>query len=166
MPADDVRPRNKHRRLRMLRTVCHEHPAMTGPAAQHSPVVTPHRRGVARLADGAGVLGAVFAALCCAGTPFIVSGLALVGLSFLRRDAILWPLMLVSLLLAMWGFWHGYRLHGSRWPMLLGFVGGASLAAGVIVVHGFPARQMIDGGAVVLLVATIWNLRLRRACAA
>jgi mercuric ion transport protein len=47
--------------------------------------------------DGGGVLGAVFAALCCAGTPLIVSGLATVGLSALRLDAIPWPLMLVSL---------------------------------------------------------------------
>jgi hypothetical protein len=36
-------------------------------------------------ADGAGVLGAVFAVLCCAGTPLIVSALAGVGLSGLRN---------------------------------------------------------------------------------
>ena len=65
-----------------------------------------------RLVDGSGVLGAVFAALCCAGTPFIVSGLAALGLSALRSDAILWPLMLVSLGVALWGFWQGRRLHG------------------------------------------------------
>ena len=117
-----------------------------------------------RLADGGGALGAVFAALCCAGTPFIVSALAALGLSALRSDAILWPLMLVSLAVALWGFWQGRRLHGRAGPLVAAAIGGLSLAAGVIVVHGFPAMQMIWGGAAVLLAATIWNVRLRAAC--
>jgi MerC mercury resistance protein len=121
-------------------------------------------RGVAALAHRAGVFGAVLATLCCAGTPFIVSGLAILGLSFLQQDAILWPLMLASVLMAVWGFWQGYLLHGARRPMSLGLVGGASPAAGVIVIHGFPAMQMIYGGAPALIVVTAWNLRLRRAC--
>src|SRR5437879_476074 len=37
-------------------------------------------RGRARFADAAGVAGAVAAALCCAGTPFIVGALAAIGL--------------------------------------------------------------------------------------
>ena len=122
----------------------------------------PATRG-ARLADGAGVLGAVFAALCCAGTPFIVAGLAAVGLGVLRRDAILWPLMLASLLVALWGFWQGARMHGRTGPLWLGAAGAVSLAAGVIVVHGPPAMQMIYGGAVALVLATGWNLLARRA---
>ena len=121
--------------------------------------------GALRLVDGGGVLGAVFAALCCAGTPLIVSGLAAVGLSALRSDAILWPLMLVSLGVALWGFWQGRRLHRRSGPLVAATVAGLSLAAGVIVVHGFPAMQMIWGGAAVLLAATIWNVRLRAACA-
>lgn len=117
----------------------------------------------ARLADGAGVLGAVFAALCCAGLPLIVSGLAAVGLSFLRRDAILWPLMFVSLAVALWGFWQGRRTHGSAGPLALAAVGAVSLVAGVVFVHGFPAKQMIWAGAAALVVATGWNVRARRA---
>ena len=54
------------------------------------------------IADVAGVLGAAAAALCCAGTPFIVAGLTALGLSFLRRDAILWPIMIASLGVAQW----------------------------------------------------------------
>jgi hypothetical protein len=117
-----------------------------------------------RVADSGGVIGAVLTALCCAGTPFIVGGLAAVSLSSLRSDAILWPLMLGSLGVALWGFWQGWRLHRDAGPMIAGAIGGASLAAGVIVVHGFPAMQMIWGGAAVLLAATIWNVRLRAAC--
>ena len=69
-----------------------------------------------RFADGAGVVGAVFAALCCAGLPLIVSVLASVGLSFLRTDAILLPLMALSLAVALWGFWDGCRMHGRQDP--------------------------------------------------
>ena len=116
-----------------------------------------------RIADSAGVLGAIVAALCCAGTPIIVGALAAVGLGFLRKDAILWPVMLVSLLVALWGFWRGFRSHGSVGPVLVGIAGAVSLASGVMVVHGFPAMQMIYGGAIALIVATFWNVWARRA---
>ena len=117
-----------------------------------------------RFADGAGVGGAVFAALCCAGLPLIVSVLATVGLSFLRTDAILLPLMALSLAIAIWGFWGGRRMHGASGPLLLALVGSVALVAGVIVIHGFPAKQVIGAGAIALIAATLWNVRLRRAC--
>jgi mercuric ion transport protein len=115
----------------------------------------------ARLADFGGTLGAVFAALCCAGTPFIVSGLAAVGLSFLRRDAVLWPLMIASLIAALWGFWRSRRDQRSWGPFLLALVSSATLSAGVIVIHGFPAMQMIWSAVVGLLLAVVWNRRSR-----
>lgn len=116
-----------------------------------------------QVADSAGVVGAIFAALCCAGTPIIASALAATGLSFLRRDAILWPLMLASLAVALWGFGRGLRLHRARGPIVLGGLGALSLALGVIAVHGPPAMQMIYGGAVALVLATVWNIRARHA---
>lgn len=121
---------------------------------------------VARLADGAGVLGASFAALCCAGTPLIVSALAAVGLGFLRNDAILWPLMFASLAVALWGFWRGRGVHGSAGPLALAVAGGAALVAGVVFIHGFSAKPVIWAGAVALLGATVWNVAGRRRCAA
>jgi mercuric ion transport protein len=124
----------------------------------------PPRRSLGvRAADGAGAAGAIVAALCCAGTPIIVGALAAVGLGFLRKDAILWPVMLVSLLVALWGFWQGFRLHRKAGPLTLGIGGAVALACGVIVVHGFPAMQMIYGGAIALVVATFWNVWARRA---
>ena len=117
-----------------------------------------------RFADGAGVLGAVFAALCCAGLPLIVSVLAAVGLSFLRSDAILLPLMAISLAIALWGFWGGRRLHGASGPLLLALAGSVALVAGVVIIHGFPAKQVIGVGAIALIAATLWNVQLRRAC--
>jgi mercuric ion transport protein len=119
----------------------------------------------ARVADTAGVLGGVFAALCCAGTPLIVGALAAVGLGFLRNDAILWPLMFASLSIALWGFWTGRRAHGSAGPLVLAVVGAVALVAGVVFIHGFPAKQVIWAGAAALLVATAWNVGARRRCA-
>jgi mercuric ion transport protein len=113
--------------------------------------------------DSAGVFGAIVAALCCAGTPIILAALAAVGLSFLRKDAILWPLMLGSLLVALWGFWRGFQAHRRAGPIVLGLIGAVSLASGVILVHGFPAMQMIYGGAVALMLASAWNVWARRA---
>jgi len=123
-------------------------------------------RGVSRAirwADSAGVLGAVFAALCCAGAPVIVSVLAAVGLSALRRDAILWPLMAVSLGVALWGFWAECRTRGATGPFALAAVGAVALVAGVVFVHGAPARALIDAGALALVAATLWNVVTRAA---
>ena len=117
-----------------------------------------------QLTDAAGTLGAIVAALCCAGTPLIVAALAATGLSALRKDAILWPVMLVSLAVAIWGYWQGHRLHHVWAPLIVGIIGAVSLALGVIVVHGFPAMQMIYGGAMLLVVATIWNIVARTGC--
>ena len=118
-----------------------------------------------QLTDAAGALGAIAAALCCAGTPLIVAALAATGLSALRRDAILWPIMLVSLAVALWGYWQGHRLHRAWGPLTVGVLGAVSLALGVIVVHGFPAMQMIYGGAMLLVAATVSNIAARKRCA-
>jgi mercuric ion transport protein len=114
-----------------------------------------------KFADVAGVLGAVFAALCCAGTPFIVAGLAALGLSFMRRDAILWPLMLASLLIALLGFWRGRQMHGRAGPFVVALVSAMVLVAGVIFVHGFPALEMIWTSVAAFIGATAWNVVLR-----
>ena len=117
-----------------------------------------------QLTDAAGALGAIVAALCCAGTPLIVAALAATGLSALRKDAILWPVMLVSLAVAIWGYWQGHRLHHAWAPLIVGVIGAVSLALGVIVVHGFPAMPMIYAGAMLLVAATIWNIVARKRC--
>ena len=118
----------------------------------------------AQLTDAAGAFGAIIAALCCAGTPVIVAALSAMGLLALRKDAILWPIVLVSLLMAMWGYWQGYRSHAVLGPLIFGTIGAVSLALGVIVVHGFPAMEMIYGGAVLLIAATAWNMVARQRC--
>ena len=123
---------------------------------------SPRQSVFARFADWAGVLGATFAALCCAGIPFILAGLAALGLSFLKRDAILWPLMIASLLVALWGFWRGFQFHARIGPLILASIASVVLVAGVIFVHGFPAMEMIWSAIAALVMATAWNILLRR----
>jgi len=118
----------------------------------------------AHLADAAGALGAIVAALCCAGTPVVIAALTATGLLALRKDAILWPIMLACLAVAIWGYWRGHRFHHSLGPLIVGITGAVSLALGVIVVHGFPAMPMIYGGATLLVAATAWNIVARRRC--
>ncbi|MBL8984441.1 MAG: MerC domain-containing protein [Gemmatimonadetes bacterium] len=118
----------------------------------------------AGIRDAAGVFGAILAALCCAGTPFIMAGLTALGLGFLRKDGILWPVMLLSLAVAVTGFWRGARTHGHWGPFGIGGAGAISLAAGVIIVHGFPAMEMIYVGAAALVIAAGWNSYARRHC--
>lgn len=113
--------------------------------------------------DASGVLGAIVAALCCAGNQLIIAGLSAVGLSFLRRDGILWPLMLLALGTAVGGFRQGQRMHGRRGPLVVGGLGALAVATGVIIVHGFPAMEMIYGGSIALVAAAVWNALARGA---
>ena len=121
-------------------------------------------QAVSRFAGGAGVVAASCAALCCAGAPIILSVLAATGLGFLRNDAILIPVIGVALLIALWGFWMGRHAHGSVRPFMLGVIGSVALIAGVVFIHGVPAKVLIGAGALILLAAAIWNARLPRAC--
>lgn len=109
-----------------------------------------------RVADGAGVAGALFAAFCCAGAPVIVGALGAVGLAFLRNDAILLPLLALSLALAWWGFAKGRSQHGAAGPLVLGVLGGLGLVAGILT-----TKWLIGVGSVLLVGATVWNVAAR-----
>jgi mercuric ion transport protein len=115
-----------------------------------------------RWMDGAGTLGAVFAALCCMGVPAIVGVLGALGLTWLRQDALLWPLMFLSLAVALWGLARDRRQHDATGPLVLGAIGAVALVAGVVFVHGTPARLLIYGGAIALVVGSGWNVVVRR----
>jgi mercuric ion transport protein len=113
-------------------------------------------------ADSAGVIGAVLAALCCMGAPIIVGALTAVGLGWIRSDAILWPLMFLSLGVALGGLSSDRRRHRTAGPLVIASVGAIALVAGVVFVHGPPARVLIYAGAIALVVATLWNIVVRR----
>lgn len=126
--------------------------------------MTSVRRDAGRFAGGAGVVAATCAALCCAGAPIILSVLSAAGLSFLRNDAILLPVIVVAIALALWAFWRRKRVHRVSGPLVFGTVGGIMLVAGVGVLHGMVAKACIGAGTVLLFAAAIWNARLPVAC--
>lgn len=110
------------------------------------PTDTPPSSAAGQIADSGGVLGAIFAALCCADTSFIITALATVGLGFLKNDVILWPLMFASLAVALWSFWIGRRLHGLTGPRVVAVVGAIALVAGIVVIHGLSRDSSdLDG---------------------
>jgi hypothetical protein len=121
-------------------------------------------RAVSAYAGGAGAVAATCAALCCAGAPIIVSVLAATGLSFLRNDAILLPVIAIAITIALYGFAKGRGLHGSSAPLVIGIPGSVALIAGVVVLHGIVSKVAIGSGALALLAATIVNARLGARC--
>lgn len=123
-------------------------------------------KDVGRLAGVGGVVAATCAAFCCAGAPIIVSMLAAAGLSFLRNDALLLPVIGVALAVALWGFWRRRRTHRSLGPFVVGLIGSVALVAGVVVLHGMLAKMFMAAGSLALLSAAIWNALLPNACVA
>ena len=113
-----------------------------------------------RRASLAGLFGSGFALLCCAGVAPVLGLLAAIGLGFLIRDAVLVPLLIVALGVTGWGLWQGRRCHGRGSPLLFG-LGGAALAVGGLYL--WVPLAFVGFAAVIL--ASVWNLRLLRACA-
>ena len=72
--------------------------------------------------------------------------------------------MIASILVAVWGMWLGYRAHRSALPLAVGAASGAALVAGVIFVHGFPAKELIYAGSAGLIAASILNASRRSRC--
>jgi len=74
-----------------------------------------------------GIVGAAFAALCCLGIPAVLGIVTSIGAGFLIHDAILLPLLVLSLLVTLWGLSSGWRRHHKPTAILVGVVGGIGL---------------------------------------
>ena len=106
-----------------------------------------------------GSLGSTFAALCCAGVPAVLGALSAAGLGFLVNDLILFPLLALFLGLALWSLRNGVSCHGFQSVLVLGWIGAGLMVSGIIF---FPV--LIYAGALVMVVASIWNaLAIRQA---
>ena len=99
-----------------------------------------------------GSLGAAFAALCCAGVPAVLGALSAAGLGVLINDAILLPLVLLSLGVGLWGLGRGTARHG-----LLGVPALGSLGAALLVVGIFLSPLLVYAGSAAMLGAALWN---------
>lgn len=109
--------------------------------------------------DKAGIFGATFAALCCLGIPAVLSVVTAIGLGFLINDAVLLPLLVLSLAITLWGLASGWRRHHVPAPLIVGVAG----AIGLFVfsfVHQSRAFAIVS--IVALVIASGWNVMVLR----
>lgn len=96
----------------------------------------PEASGREGTAVGVGAaLVTLVAVLCCAGVPVLLSFVGAIGLGVLIKQHLLFPLMVGSLLLGVWGAYRSYRNH--RNPLVLGGYVASALAipVGMKVYH-------------------------------
>ncbi len=77
--------------------------------------------------DKVGILGAAFAALCCLGISAVLSVVSAIGLGFLIHDAVLLPLLIMSLLVMLWGLFSGWKRHRQPAVLIVGMIAALSL---------------------------------------
>jgi len=70
-------------------------------------------RQIDQIGVGGSLFGSFFAGLCCLGSAALMSILSAFGLTFLVNNAILQPILIVFLLLAVFGLVLGVRYHGN-----------------------------------------------------
>ena len=63
-----------------------------------------------------GLFGTGFAAACCLGLPLALSALSAAGLSFLAKDAYLFPVFVGFLILTIWLLYRSCKTHDNRKP--------------------------------------------------
>jgi mercuric ion transport protein len=105
-------------------------------------------------ASFSGLLGSVFAALCCIGFPVLVGLLGTIGAGFLINDKFLFPLLALSLSLSLYGLISAYKKRHHLWPLILGIMGGAIIFPSI-----FYWSAGVYIGLMALLLATIKNIR-------
>lgn len=107
--------------------------------------------------DKIGIGGAAFAALCCLGLPALLSIVSSIGLGFLVNDAVLLPLLAISLLLTLWGLYSGTRHHHHWSAFGIGVIG--AVLMGLSIWHGKGVYAGI--GIAALVLASLLNIVLR-----
>ncbi len=143
-------------------------PALTQPLAHNhrkmaimirNPSEHPPSEFWKRNLDKIGIGGSIFAALCCLGFPALLSILSTIGLGFIVNDAILIPLLLVFLAVALIGLYFGTRHHREPWALILG---GLSAVLIVLVFTGvLPNIALAYVGIAGLVVASVLNIWFR-----
>ena len=114
---------------------------------------------IPRNLDKIGVLGSVFAALCCLGIPVLLSILSAVGLGFIVNDAILLPLLVIFLVTMVVGLISGLRHHKKSVALILGILSSLLVVAFLFVHFNQTAVQI---GVVGLVLASMLNVWLQR----
>jgi len=109
--------------------------------------------------DKVGILAAAFAALCCLGISAVLSLVSAIGLGFLIHDAVLSPLLVISLLVTLWGLYSGWKQHRRPAAFILGAIAALALAVFSFVHQSRPLAFISIG---VLIAASATNVILLR----
>jgi mercuric ion transport protein len=109
--------------------------------------------------DKVGVIGSIFAALCCLGFPALLSILSAIGLGFIINDAVLLPLLVVFLIVTLGGLYLGVRHHGSWLAFIVGLISAASVFIFILVAFNKVLASMSVAG---LVIASVLNVLLRQ----
>lgn len=113
----------------------------------------------------AGVLASAVAAMCCIGVPIMLSALASLGLTFLRDDRLLLPVMIVGLGVSLRSLWQERQSQRGSLPIALGLAGAGGILTGVFVWHGPVRTSLVSLGGLATLGAVWWSARSVQACA-
>ena len=116
-------------------------------------------RQIDKIGAGGSLFGSFFAGLCCLGAPALMSILSAFGLTFLINNAILQPILIVFLLLAVFGIILGVRHHGNPWPLIIGCLGAVTV---YLFRYVFSNSLLAWLGIAGLVIASLLNVFLRR----
>jgi mercuric ion transport protein len=112
---------------------------------------------VSRFLQSLGFLGTFFAAACCLGVSFLISGLTAIGAGFLIRDRYLLPILALFLLASIVGTALSMRRHGRKTPLVVSIAGAAVTFGGI-----FLSAPVAYAGIALLLLASILDLLAAR----
>ena len=116
-------------------------------------------RQIDKIGVGGSLFGSFFAGLCCLGPPALMSILSASGLTFLINNAILQPILIVFLLLAVFGLVLGMRHHGNPWALIIGVPGAVTA---YVFRYVFSNSLLAWVGIAGLVIASLLNVFLRR----
>jgi len=124
---------------------------------------TPPPKG--RVATIFGSFGSAFTAgLCPVCIPALGAFLSSIGLGFLVQEAVLKPILIGFLFLAVAGFaWSYFKVHKKLLPLILGALFAIGVYVGRYVLIGTVVNSIIMYGSIVGIIGvSIWNLRLKK----
>jgi len=113
--------------------------------------------------DKVGIIGSIVSSLCCLGFPAIISFLSAIGATFLINDAILLPLLLVSLIISVSGIFVSFTKHKKVFPPILSIVSAIITFVFLFVVY---VKILIYVGLIGLIVASVINSMYIKKCEA
>jgi len=145
----------------MYKEAVHSFIGKTSPATELSDNSREERswRGSLGAMSGATLLAFLTRLLCPACWPAYAGLLSSMGLGFLLKTAWLLPLTMITLAFVMVSLAFRARARRGYGPFILGLLGSGALLTGQFIFTSGSAMSEwgIDGGAVLLVAASVWN---------